>query len=137
VVRFSDILGKISKKHGAKPSTPKPLGEKEFKRPDLGVRIRREKAPPAPVPFSEEPTQEISKGIMERLFQSVLETPAEASPPASPSPPSPGRAQDRTSSGSLPSAPRALRGFRNHAELLKFASILINDVEDALGDMPP
>jgi hypothetical protein len=138
LVRFSDILGKISKKHGAKPTAHKPLNEKEFKRPDLGVPVRK-KAPrePRPPGFVHEPTQEISKGIMERLFQSVLDTPPEAQgaslPSAGETPASaPAFPSDPLAKSPRPSAPGEIRKFRNHAELMKFASLLINDIEDAL-----
>jgi hypothetical protein len=137
LVRFSDILKKIAKNHGAKPSSPKPLDEKEHVRPDLSghVNAPRPQTDPAPPALRGEPTQEINKGIMEQLFRSVLDTPPEGTPAA-------GAGSSPEASGGRPASasdepikrPKEIRRFRNHAELLKFASLLINDIEDAMQD---
>ncbi|MHC4598981.1 MAG: hypothetical protein ACYS47_08250 [Planctomycetota bacterium] len=133
MVRFSDILNKISKKHGAKPTSPKPLDENELSRSYLGDKVQIDKGP-AGLNIGE-PTEELSRGVMERLFKSVLDTPPEA--PTLPRtdatvPPRASKAAAPKARGKKPAPPDGVRGFRNHAELMKFASLLINDVEDAL-----
>jgi hypothetical protein len=130
VVKYSDLLNSLSSKHGAKPSSPRPLKEETFKKPTLGVKLQIDGTTGASPPgFVRDPTQEITRSTMERLFQTVLDTPADAqssvetksSPPETPP------------ATAVPLArPPSAKGFRNHAELLKFASVLINDIEDAL-----
>jgi len=138
MVRFSDILNKITKKHGAKPSSPRPLNERELVRHDLSGHVNAPKPEPKEPVLRGDPTQEINKGIMEKLFRSVLDTPPEANAALEPmgakalsvdwkpdvptAPPKPRKI----------SRPTEIRAFRNHAELLKFASLLINNIEDTL-----
>jgi hypothetical protein len=129
VVKYSDLLNRLSSKHGAKPSSPRPLKEEAFKKPDLGVKLQVDgTAGASPPGFIKDPTQEITRSTMERLFRTVLDTPADA-PPAIDSEPSP---LESSLAAAIPSRPKGVKGFRNHAELLKFASVLINDIEDAL-----
>jgi hypothetical protein len=129
VVKYSDLLNRLSAKHGAKPSSPRPLKEESFKKPHLGVKLQidgtKGTSPPG---FVKDPTQEITRSTMERLFQTVLDTPADAqsSAPMESSPP------ETPPAAAAPIRPQSAKGFRNHAELLKFASVLINDIEDAL-----
>ena len=134
--RFSDILDRISKKHGGRPTAPKPLSGAEFQRPDLGHEIFPEGVNPAIPGFTQEPTQEINKGIMAKLFKNALH-PLEDGPPAGPAAYAPsavggGIAPAARSPDPIPGPPKEIRGFRNHAELLKFASLLINDIEDTM-----
>lgn len=139
-MRYSEILNKISKKHGAKPTAPRPIEAGAFERPDLGTHVNLPavqgpgQGPPG---FAQEPTQEISRGIMSKIFQKALSLPEDAAtslpPSLSPGGLTPAPRPVRNAGEDPPAAPREVRLFRNKAELIKFASLLINEIEDRVG----
>jgi len=139
-VRYSDILNRISKKHGAKPSAGKPLSEEEVQKDDLSGKVNLPPPANAPPPGPlQEPTQEISRGIMSRLFKNALDAPESPARGGPTFPPLPlAEATDaRPKEAEVPLSappPGEVRGFRNRTELLKFASLLITDIEDALNE---